>query len=204
MFIVIEGLDGVGKTTAARRLAAKLQGEFFPWLHAPYRQALPLIWNEETVSEASKHLAFLAAFRHMSDIAGSASYRAKTIVTDRYYFCSLAMHQPLAALANETPLHFNSSVLACKKPDFAFYLALDEKSRRERLVERGEPLSPVELLLDGNPDLCKQIAHNYEKLAVAGEMIRIETDGLSRDEVVGAIVRKVEIGSSAAALRQPL
>lgn len=200
MFIVIEGLDGVGKTTAAKSLASELRGEFFPWLHPPYEQVLPLIWNDVTVSEASKHLAFLAAFKHMSDIADSARYAERTIVTDRYYFCSIAMHRSLAALAGETPLHFDSAILACKKPDAAFYLALGEEARRKRLSERGRPLSPVELLLDQNPDLCRQITQNYEELATGGVMTRIEIDGLSPEEVVSAIIRKVGDGDATAVL----
>jgi thymidylate kinase len=191
MFIVIEGLDGVGKTTTAELLATTLKGEFFSWLHAPYTEALPLIWSNESVSEASKHIAFLAAFRHMSDIVASTAYRGKTVITDRYYFCPFAVHKPLAALARETALNFTATDLGLTKPDFAFYLALDEESRRKRLATRGKHLSPVEFLLDQNPKFCEQVTENYENMAASGEMIRIATEDLSPTETIDAIIRKI-------------
>ena len=184
MFIVIEGLDGVGKTTAAQMLAKSLNGEFFPWLHAPYNNAMPHIWGDERISEASKHIAFLAAFKHMSDVVSDFSYHEKIIVADRYYFCSLAMHPPLSALRQEPPLKLDYAALRLKKPDFAFYLDLNEQSRRHRLASRGEPLSPVEKILEENTDFCRQVRSNYETLVADGFLRAIPIDDLSREDVV--------------------
>jgi len=190
MFIVIEGLDGIGKTTTAEHLAAKLKGEFFPWLHSPYEQALPCIWENDLVSEASKHLAFLATFRHMSDIVASPSYQDKTMVTDRYYFCSFAMHEPLARITGEKALNLKNIPLGFKRPDFAFYLALGEKQRRERLASRSKPLTPVEILLSENAAFRAQVTQNYEAMATAGEMKKIDIDDLSTEQIVEEIVLK--------------
>jgi thymidylate kinase len=68
----------------------------------------------------------------MSDIVASTAYRGKTIITDRYYFCPFAVHKPLAALARETALNFTATDLGLTKPDFAFYLALDEESPTQK------------------------------------------------------------------------
>ena len=191
MVIVIEGLDGIGKTTTAKLLAQELNGQFFPWLHPPFKQALPYIWENDSVSEASKHLAFLAAFKHMSDIADSEPYRSETIVTDRYYFCSLAMHPPLAELSGERPLDFDRACLAFKKPDFTFYLELEEEIRRQRLSLRGAQLTPVEKLLDANPAFCLAVRKNFDAMAAARAMTRIPIGGLSPKEIVQKILGQI-------------
>lgn len=191
MFIVIEGLDGVGKTTAAKMLARRVGGEFFPWLHAPYDQSMPYIWDVDEISEASKHMAFLAAFKHMSDLVGTPPFLGKTIVTDRYYYCSLAMHGPLAFLNNALPLKLDYAAFCFEKPDFAFYLTIDEDLRRQRLAERDKPLSPAERLLEANPDFCLAVRKNYENLAAEGLMKAIAIDGLSREAVVEVIWREI-------------
>jgi dTMP kinase len=191
MFIVIEGLDGVGKTTIANLLATKLKGEFFPWLNPPYNAALPMIWENDQVSEASKHIAFLAAFKHMSDILESAAYRDKTVVADRYYFCPFAVHGPLAARARETALTLDAALLGLKKPDFAFYLALDEMTRRQRLAERGKSLSQVESLLEAYPEFNRQVRQNYENMAGSGGMTEIDIRGHSPVETIDAILREI-------------
>ena len=192
MFIVIEGLDGVGKTTVANLLAATLQGEFLSWLNPPYEAALPLIWDNAEVSEASKHIAFLAAFKHMSDIIESAIYRDRIVVTDRYYFCPFAVHGPLAARAGERPLALSADLLGLKIPDFAFYLALDETTRRKRLAERGKPQSPVESLLEEDPDFNQWVRRNYENMAASGEMTKIDIAGHSPAETIQTIIQTIQ------------
>lgn len=187
MFIVIEGLDGTGKTTTAKLLAARLNGEFFPWLQPPFDQILPVIWENNMVSEASKHIAFLAAFKHLSDIINSATYRRKLVVTDRYYFCSLAIHDSISRIANQDPLDFDRKALCFKEPDFAFYLTLDEATRRERLAQRGKPQSAVEAILEQNPSCLEQTAGNYKLMVEAGDMMQLETDDLSPDAIVERI-----------------
>jgi len=143
------------------------------------------------LSEASKHLAFLATFKHMSDIAAGPDYRNKIIIADRYYFCSLAMHAPLAALTNEVPLPVDYAVFGFEKPDFAFYLDLDETSRRQRLVARGKSASPVEKLLDADPKFNEEVRANYRMLVARGLLTAIPVASLSKEEVVGAIFEKI-------------
>lgn len=129
-FIVLEGIDGSGKTTQARLLAETLR-------HRGYEVALtrepsdgPLgIWLRRYLASSPRRLSpevelawFLADRReHVEKIIRPALAEGKIVISDRYYYSSAA-YQGARGLDPEAIIALNEAF--APQPDLVFLLEL--------------------------------------------------------------------------------
>lgn len=186
--IVFDGLDCVGKTTTAKALAYKLNGEYLPWLQEPFRTAIKAIWAEPKVSENSAHLVFLGALRHLSDVIDEKLASGTTVVLDRYVFSTVAVYAPFALARGLNPLKIPLAELKLRRPDFAFMIDIDEGERTRRIILRGEDKSPPEELSQRAPDFLAKVKDGFYQQVHEGNLIHLDANNLSTD----AILAKVE------------
>lgn len=171
-FIVIEGLDGTGKTTATKLLAEKIGGLA---LSSPPEPFLSIRQQVDTLSLEARFLYYLAGNVAISQQI--EDFLQKThVILDRYLFTTIAC---FSALGMQT--HMDYLPLKLLQPDVLFLLHIDDEvTRRKRLREKKKSLSVNDLLIEERNDFthdCLSCLRSYNP-------IEIDTAYYSPEEVV--------------------
>jgi len=191
-FIVLEGIDGSGKTTQTLRLAESLRSDGHSVLstHEPsdgpigvvLRQAL----TRRLVGLSDRVLALLFAadrLHHLEAVVEPALAEGKVVVSDRYVLSSLAyqgMRLPLAWV--------ESLNAAARRPDLTLYLDVDARTAAGRRLGRGG----VEEIFDAD-EVQRAVARSYgrviRKHTRAQRVVRVDGGG-SPDAVAAAVLAR--------------
>ena len=133
VFIVIEALDGVGKTTLVHNLAARLGGVATdtpgPGLRRIRQDVLDALGDDQT----ARCLFYAATVLAQGRFARRMANEGQTVVMDRYWASTIAY-----ARARGVTLDASAIEAAAPRPDIAVLLSLDEEERRRRLGRRGQ------------------------------------------------------------------
>lgn len=194
LFLVVEGLDGSGGTTQARRLAAALRAMGRP-VHEtcePSPGPIGRFIREALrdpgggVSDAALAWLFAADRRdHLDHEITPALARGADVVSDRYLLSSLAYQS--AALGLQAVADLNRPFRA---PDLTIFLDLDPQVSLSRVRARGEPAERFEAL-----ERLTGVRASYEAalalVTARGERVaRVDASG-TPDEVAAAVLDAV-------------
>jgi thymidylate kinase len=166
-FLVIEGLDGAGKSSVAAAAAALLDGTCLKTPPDPMRDALPQV---DAVADPQTRLLYLLAGVSLTSQLVQAERTARAVVCDRYLYSALAYTGALdpEALATVRPLRLAT-------PDVVVYLHAPDHVRRARLARR--PLRDVgmdaELRRQGTTPRVERLFASF------GDITMLSTDGPS-------------------------
>ena len=204
LFLVIEGIDGSGGTTQARRLAAHLaaQGVDVHLTCEPstgpvgrfIRQVLDPADPASRLGDAVLPYLFAADRQdHLDREVIPALQRGAVVISDRYYHSSLAYQSLAIGLSTVTEL--NAPFL---RPDLTLFLELDTETSLARVTARGGAPERFEAL-----DRLRAVADAYAAVVVHcrahGERIaRIDARG-SVDEVFARVLAEVDALAAAVA-----
>jgi dTMP kinase len=150
ILIAIEGIDGTGKSTQLRLLAAELARRGYEVVatreptEGPYgRKIRELFLDRRQVSPDEELALFLADRReHVRDVIAPALAAGKIVLTDRYYF-STAAYQGAAGHDPEAILRENESF--APEPDLVLLLELPPAQGIDRIESlRGDRLNDFE------------------------------------------------------------
>ena len=172
IFIVIEGLDGSGKTTQAVLLAKKLEkyykvlltaepscGKIGTFLREGY------LYEEKRLPTEAESLLFAAdRIEHMFSEVKPALDEGKLVICDRYIYSSLA-YQGSAGLSLEWIKTINARAL---QPDFSVFIDVPPQKVIERLHRKKSVMETLE-----TQQKVREVYLNYVK---KGELIRIDGD----------------------------
>lgn len=165
-FIVIEGIDGAGKSTQLEQLKQHplLQGAHFTF--QPTSEGLGKIIREQIRKPTPEYspeamTALLVADRLHHITAPHVGLLARLnqgqhVVCDRYILSSLA-YQSLTA-PFDLVWNLNQPAWSLLTPDLTFFLDLSPKDSMERIMARGEELDSFETL-----ENLRHIRSNYHK-----------------------------------------
>ena len=156
-FIVLEGVDGSGKSTVAKRLAEDVQADL---VRTPPPDFLPIRHLMDTTTNVeARFLYYLSSVCHTSDFIRKSLYK-KHVICDRYFASTLACHRALGL-----DLDWDYSQLPFLRPDFSFLLdVIDERERQRRLAQRGE-LSPNDCIFNDQQSLVA-LRREYARLGI--------------------------------------
>ncbi len=177
-FIVIEGLDGSGKTTQAKLLVANLE-KTCPALYTaePSQGQIgkfirDCILYEPTRPPTSVEALLFAADRieHIQNEVQPALQKGTLVVSDRYLYSSLA-YQGSGGLALDWIKAINS---LAPKPDLALFIDVEPEIVLHRLKRKKSVME--------NLETQQRVREVYLKYIENGELVRI--DGSKSEKVV--------------------
>lgn len=144
LFITLEGVEGVGKSTAASGLAALLRAEGFEVMltrepggtkAAEDIRQLLLKPDLPLAPMAQTMLHFAARADHVEQAIRPALAQGKIVICDRFYDSTLAYQAYGLGVALEDVQALIR--LICLKPDVTFLLDLPKAQTLQRLMSRG-------------------------------------------------------------------
>ena len=183
--IAIEGLDGSGKTTIAKRLVDLLTARGYKaiYTYEPYSDEFIEILNSIGRKMGALFEALIMAadrYYHLKEVIEPAVNAGMIVVTDRYYYSSLAYQGAKGAdLAWIRELNKFAIV-----PSVAIYLDIDPEAGLKR--KAGRP-SRVEYLQE-NLRILEKARQIYMDMVESGELLYVDASS-SIDEVLRKCVR---------------
>lgn len=172
--VVLEGIDGCGKSTVAKEVARRL-GERAVLTREPTDSWIGRAVKEGDGSEISPYtdaLLFMAdRAQHTLEMAEMVR-QGRLVVCDRYYHSTVAYQTASLrrrGLGDNFAWLLDANTRISLKPDITFLLVLPPERMPERISDRGER-SRFERL-----DFLEEVARNYERLAEADRsMVRLD------------------------------
>jgi dTMP kinase len=172
VFIVIEGLDGSGKTTQAKLLATNLK-KTCPAIYTaePSRGQIGkfirnrILYEEKRLSVSVEALLFAAdRIEHIQNEVQPALQKGVVVVSDRYLYSSLA-YQGSAGLSLDWIRSVNSLAL---KPDLALFIDVAPETVLARLKRKKSVME--------NLETQRKVREVYLKCVEKCELTRIDGD----------------------------
>jgi len=198
MFIVLEGLDGSGKSTQVKRLSEKLKSLNIPHLvtRQPTGSPIGQVAREFTkggfgnLENETVALLFAAdRFQHYKQEIAPALAKDEIVICDRYFYSNMA-YQGVTDAAMARVIVYNQVVMAEKIPDIVFFLDTAPEECIRRISDSRDGVSIYETL----PRL-KAIRERYfaafNRLKDTIHIVVIETDGLAAEDVCEKISNTV-------------
>jgi dTMP kinase len=172
IFIVIEGLDGSGKTTQATLLAKQLEQTYKVLLTAePSRAKIGTfirdccLYEDKRLPTEAEALLFAAdRIEHMYSEVKPALEEGKLVICDRYIYSSLA-YQGSAGLSHEWIKTINARAL---QPDISIFIDVPPGRVIERLQRKKSVMETLETQT--------KVREVYLKYVAKGELIRVDGD----------------------------
>jgi dTMP kinase len=186
IFIVIEGLDGSGKTTQAKILAKKLEKTHKVLVTAePSLNKIGTFIREDCLYEdkrlptEAEALLFAAdRIEHMYKEIKPALDDGKLVICDRYIYSSLA-YQGSAGLSIDWIKTINARAL---QPDFGIFIDVAPEKVIERLQRKKSVMETLETQ--------QRVREVYLKYVEKGELIQVDGDN-PKDVVAEELIAKV-------------
>lgn len=179
VFITIDGVDGVGKTTVAQLLASGGAFHYYKSPAGPFAQLRREVDNHATPLE--RYCFYRVATQYDSTKIGQL-LEGTSVVCDRYIASTVAYH--VAMDARVRAVHSDDGLL---KPDFAFLLGARSEIRDKRILERAKMKILSDAKLEGDSALLDRVAEIFRSF----DLIYVDTSDITAEEVVGEIKRIV-------------
>ena len=175
-FIVIEGVDGSGKTTVGQLLAERLDAVFFQTPSGWWRQKRSIV---EEAPAPIRFIYYLLATIYAS-IQIKKALKQRALVCDRYLYSTWAHH-----IANGCRFlrRIPPGLVPVVKPDHTIYLTVNPFQREQRIQTR-----PDNTASDLDSTTMKSVNHEFTKLP---GMIHIDTTHLCPAGVVDEIIKRL-------------
>lgn len=152
-FIVLEGIDNVGKTSVANNLVHQLRTRGAPaqYYKTPHQRfATSTRWINHNAS-TDAHFLYHAAMIKVAEQEISTILKTHTIVCDRWFYSTFAYHKAAGSNLPLTPESFMEL-----KPAFVFLLVANEEERTRRGQQKGSVAEPGDLLTKEQSPIIKE------------------------------------------------
>lgn len=182
--ILIEGLDGVGKSTLIRALATRLGATVIsspPNMPDPSDPSRDLRLRMDKAEKGARREYYRASNFHASLLIEEAR-RHQPVILDRYWPSTASFAMLDDDIPDWEPL--GAWPLGLVEPDVMVVLTVNEAKRRARMEDRGLPVTEEEeMLAEGSAERAKVLA-----ALLHFEPIEIDTSKLSPQEVLDEVM----------------
>ncbi len=176
LFITVDGVDGVGKTTVSKLLAKKLNGIYYKSPSNQFLQTRQKV--ENPINVFGRYCFYRLATQNDSENI-KILLESNHVVCDRYIASTFAYH---FVMDNDITIIHNEKNLL--KPDFALLLTANSDTRNSRIINRNESKNWIE----ENSSLLDNIQNVFLSL----ELTEFKTDSLKPDEIVNNIIQFIQ------------
>lgn len=177
MKVVLEGVDGSGKTTAADMLSRRLG--WIPYSTPPSSLRARRTQIDAFASNEEHYRFYLEGIRLASSELSEFPEAARVII-DRYWLTTYVYH---AVMGVEVNIRDFDNIL---QGDVTFLLRVNSDEQMRRLTRRGMSVGDVRMLQQQG-----QLREVYEGLIGSLGLIPIDTDNLTPEEVCEVIISKL-------------
>ncbi len=184
IFVVVEGLDGTGKSTLAAQLASALDA---PLLRTPPEELACVRATADGVyahADIATQLFYASTVAYVSDQVRQLRAARRSVVVDRYWLSTVvyaACREECAAL-DDVASHL-------QVPDVTVYLETSEPLRRARVHARGCTVADRASFRDG-----EQLRARYDAALhgpIAGRVLRVHTGDRTSSEVLADVLAEL-------------
>jgi dTMP kinase len=187
-YIVLEGLEGCGKSTHTKRLGEHLDAVITrepggTRIGSLLRAILADTQNTDLDRRTEALLMAADRAQHMAEVIQPALARGQHVVSDRSIYSTLAYQGYGRQLGTQDLLTISTWALNNRLPDMVIYIDVPTDILNERLAKRD-----LDRFEREGPEFFARIAQGFTELRVADPQRWIVIDGtMSKDDVEAAI-----------------
>ncbi len=190
MFIVIEGLDGVGKSTITAALGAAIDATILTTPGGKFngiREQLDKIYSD---SNQARQLFYMSTVVSVSEQARQLTGKGENVIVDRYWLSTQVYHH---WKSNNSHFELPEVAASLLVPDLTLYLELPLEQRKLRLGNRAQNTVEDNLTLSdtANAELGNLYQH-YNQSAIAGRWLKVDAS-LAVDEIIELVCKELKI-----------
>lgn len=198
ILISFEGIDGSGKSTAAKALAQYLKGKLLPVVLTKEPGATPLGQQIRTIVQEKKvpvcaesEFLLFAADRaqHFEQIVLPALAQHQIVISDRMADSSLAYQGYGRGLDLAFIERVNAFAMRSKNPDLVVYMRVPTAVAMERILQRKAALTSFE---QEKKDFLERLYQGFEAIATKKKNVLTIDANKSQEEVIQHVIQAVE------------
>jgi len=185
-FLVIEGCNGVGKSTITQYLSARLGASTFhyPPEFVSFRRDVHL---DESVAPVPRVAYYLAATLHLSDLV-RAQLKQSHVVCDRYLASPLALMIAESAIEEKEAHHLVEPFLSyLRMPDLILLVTAKHGVASARIHKRSLKsgmLTPVARRMLDSEEFFHQREDAFRRISIKlGTVVELDTTNLTSEEM---------------------
>jgi len=195
MFIVIEGLDGVGKSTISKALATELSATNLASPTNKFKEARCFLEDAYVGNPFSRQLFYASTVLDVSNDIRELIKSGENVVLDRYWLSTQVYHDWKCEGDGFSLAEVRDRLLV---PDFTIYLELPLIERRLRLLARDNNTSEDEITLCQEADRTLTALYKANMTSpISGCWLTVDAS-LSINEIIKDILNKLETRLTAA------
>ncbi len=176
-FVVIEGLEGAGKSTAVATVLSWLQANGADVVQTREPGGTPLaeqirtmvkaVQDEKIASETELLLMYAARSQLLANVIRPALARGQWVLADRHDLSSRAYQGGGRQIASEIIDQIRAVVVKDTRPDLTLYLDIDPEIGLKRALARGE----LDRIEQEKLDFFKRTRQKYLEIAATDSSI---------------------------------
>lgn len=177
MKIVLEGVDGSGKSTLGRILTERVEGVYYPTPSKLFRERREQI--DAFASDEDHYRFYVEAVRFASEEIKTFAHTTHVII-DRYWLSTFIYHKVMGVAVKKEDFG------EITEPDITILLTVDNATQLKRLNMRGMTVGDKRML-----SRQQELKHAYEKHIYSIPAIIVDTSDEGPESLCEKIIKKL-------------